>query len=61
MLQEMRMLRMSSKKGSIPHEIKKPHHKTTHAEESVASGDSSSVSSSSDKDEDSVHDAADSG
>ena len=55
------MSRRSSKRGSAPHEIEKPHHKTTEAKESVSSDGSSSVSSSSDKEEESVHVAADSG
>ena len=47
MLREMRMSRRSSKRGSAPHKIEKPHHKTTGSEESMLSDGSSSVSSSS--------------
>ena len=55
------MSRRSSKRGSDPNEIKKPHHKTTEAKESVPLDGSSSISSSSDKEEESVHVATDSG
>jgi hypothetical protein len=61
MLREIRMLRRSSKRGSAPQEIEKPHHKTTGSEESASSDDSSSVSSSSGEEEESVRDASASG
>ena len=61
MLQNARILRRSSVKGSAPEGNEKPHHKSSDNGGSSYGNDDSDLSSTSSEEEDSEHDAASSG